>query len=166
MFHTLRFIAFLILVPGFVMGYMPYRILSTYHKPMEMGYWRYSGYIFLIAGSIFFLASIAAFFLHGKGTPTIWLLKPLKFLVGDEPKELVDKGIYRFSRNPMYLGVLGIILGLVLVNDSLSLLYYFITVFIIFNMGIMLVEEPRLKELHGQKFDEYKKKTPRWFWMI
>ena len=35
-----------------------------------------------------------------------------------------------------------------------------------FTMVIMVLEEPRLKELHGQKFDEYKKKVPRWFWKI
>ena len=164
--HTSRFIMFLILVPGFVMGYMPYRILASYHKPIGIGYWRYWGYVLLIAGGIFFLSSILSFFLHGKGTPTIWLLKPLKFLVGDEPKQLVDKGIYKFSRNPMYLGVLGILSGLTLVNDSLAMLYYFITIFIIFNMVVMVVEEPRLKELHGQKFEDYKKKVARWFWKL
>jgi protein-S-isoprenylcysteine O-methyltransferase Ste14 len=148
------------------MGYMPYWILTRYHSSIGIGNWGYSGYIFLIAGGIFFLASIAAFFLHGKGTPTIWLLKPIKFLVGDEPKELVDKGIYKFSRNPMYLGVLGIILGLALVNDSLALLYYFMTVFFIFNMVVMVLEEPRLKQLHGQKFADYKNKVPRWLWKI
>jgi len=164
--HTSRFIMFLILVPGVVMVYIPYRILVRYDKLIGIGYWKYGGYIFLIAGGILFLCSIAAFFLHGKGTPTIWLLKPLKFLVGDEPGELVDKGIYKFSRNPMYLGVLGVLLGLTLVNDSLAMLYYFITVLFIFNMVVLVLEEPRLKELHGEKFDEYKKKVPRWFWKI
>ena len=164
--HTLRFIAFLILVPGFVIMYMPYWIMVRYHEPLGIGDWGNAGYIFLVIGGIFFLSSIAAFFLHGKGTPAIWLLKPLKFLVGDEPKELVDKGIYKFTRNPMYLGALGIILGLTLVNDSLALLYYFITVFFIFNIVIRILEEPRLKELHGEKFSQYKKKVPRWFWKI
>lgn len=166
MLHTLRFIAFLILVPGFVIGYMPYWILSNYHKPVGIGGWRDTGYIFLIGGGILFLSSLTAFFLHGKGTPAIWLMKPLKFLVGDEPKELVDKGIYRFTRNPMYLGVLGVLLGLALLNDSLAMLYYFITVFFIFNIVVLAIEEPRLKVLHGQKFNEYKKKVPRWFWKI
>jgi protein-S-isoprenylcysteine O-methyltransferase Ste14 len=164
--HTIRFIAFLILVPGFVIGYMPWWILNTWQKTIGLGNWKYSGYLFLITGSIFFLASIAAFFVHANGTPAIWLLKPLKFLVGDEPKELVDEGIYKFSRNPMYLGVIGVLLGLTLVNDSLAMLYYFITVFFIFNMVVMLLEEPRLQELHGKKFTEYKKKVSRWFWKI
>jgi protein-S-isoprenylcysteine O-methyltransferase Ste14 len=145
---------------------MPYWILSNYHKPIGIDGWKYAGYIFLIAGSVLFLCSITAFFLHGKGTPALWLLKPLKFLVGDEPKELVDKGIYKFTRNPMYLGVLGVLLGLTLLNDSLAMLYYFITVFFIFNMVVLLLEEPRLMELHGQKFENYKKKVPRWFWKI
>jgi protein-S-isoprenylcysteine O-methyltransferase Ste14 len=166
MLYTFRFIAFLILVPGFVIGYMPYWILSNYHKPAGLGEWRYTGYIFLVGGGILFATSLAAFFLHGKGTPAIWLMKPLKFLVGEEPKELVDKGIYKFTRNPMYLGALGVLLGLALLNDSLTMLYYFISVFFIFNIVVLAIEEPRLKELHGQKFEEYKKKVPRWFWKI
>jgi protein-S-isoprenylcysteine O-methyltransferase Ste14 len=148
------------------MGYMPYRVLEKYSIPIGIGNWKYAGYLFCITGGFLFLCSIAAFFLHGKGTPAIWLLKPIKFLVGDEPKALVNQGIYKFSRNPMYLGVLGVLLGLTLVNDSLAMLYYFITVFIIFNIVIMAVEEPRLNELHGQKFDEYKKQVPRWFWKL
>ena len=166
MLHTLRFIAFLILVPGVVMGYIPYRILSVHPGNHAPGYLQYAGYIFLIAGAIMFVSSIAAFFLHGKGTPAIWLLKPLRFLVGDEPKELVDKGIYKLSRNPMYLGVLGVISGLALVNDSRAMLWYFLTVFCIFNLVVMLLEEPRLQKLHGEKFIDYKKKVPRWFWKI
>ncbi|HUS01652.1 MAG TPA: hypothetical protein VMY77_07990 [Chitinophagaceae bacterium] len=66
MLHTVRFIAFLILVPGFVIGYMPYWILSNYHKPVGISGWRYSGYIFLIGGGILFLSSIAEFFFMAK----------------------------------------------------------------------------------------------------
>ncbi|HUS03278.1 MAG TPA: methyltransferase, partial [Chitinophagaceae bacterium] len=159
--HTLRFIAFLVLVPGFVIGYMPYWILNRYHDTLGIRNWRFAGYILLITGSIFFLSSTVAFFIHGKGTPAIWLLKPIKFLVGDEPKELVNKGIYKFSRNPMYLGVLGVLLGLTFVNNSLAMLYYFIIVFFIFNMVVIVLEEPRLKKLYGKKFEDYKNKVPR-----
>ena len=66
----------------------------------------------LIAGVVLTTISLAEFALIGKGT----------FVHFDPPKEFIASGVYKFSRNPMYLGVLLIFIASGLVYHSVSLL--------------------------------------------
>lgn len=76
---------------------------------------------------------------------------------------LVTKGIYRFSRNPMYLGLLIWLLawGLYLGN-FLSLLFLPLFVYIITIQQIK-PEEKILEEKFGQTYLDYQKRVRRWF---
>ena len=82
-----------------------------------------------------------------------------------EPKQassLVTSGIFNFSRNPMYLGMLIILLSLsfkfnLIGGMTISLFFYiFITKFQI------IPEEAAMNELFGNEFIDYSKKTRRW----
>ena len=67
----------------------------------------------LIAGVVLTTISLAEFALIGKGT----------FVHFDPPKEFIASGVYKFSRNPMYLGVLLIFIASGLIYyQSVSLL--------------------------------------------
>ena len=82
-----------------------------------------------------------------------------------EPRQassLVSSGIFKYSRNPMYLGMLIILLALsfkfnLVGGIVISLFFYlFITKFQI------LPEEEAMNELFGDEFTEYSSRTRRW----
>ncbi len=76
--------------------------------------------------------------------------------------ELVTRGVYRISRNPMYVGD-------VLVNVSIGiacLSWVFLLVailnFLLLRYYVVVAEEPFLTEKYGDKYREYMSRTPRW----
>jgi protein-S-isoprenylcysteine O-methyltransferase Ste14 len=92
------------------------------------------------------------FYFIGKGTPV-----PI-----DPPKHLVIKGIYKRTRNPMYLSVLIIIFGYFLFFGHLALLMYLASLAGFFHLFVVLYEEPTLKKKFGKSYFRYLKEAPRW----
>ena len=58
-------------------------------------------------------------------------------------------GLYRFSRNPMYVGVLCLVSGLALLFRSASLALYAASLLVVFHLRVVLGEEPWLARTHG-----------------
>jgi protein-S-isoprenylcysteine O-methyltransferase Ste14 len=80
----------------------------------------------------------------------------------EESTALVTNGVYLFSRHPMYLGFVLILLGIALLLRSLTP-YVIIPVFaILMDRTFIEVEERMLEERFGQTWWEYKKKVRRW----
>jgi len=100
---ALRAIFFVLLLPGTVAGYIPFGILSTAGRlrAPELSLSSVGASILVIAGTVVLLRCVWDFFAKGKGT-----LAPI-----DPPRVLVVSGLYRFTRNPMYNGVLALTLG-------------------------------------------------------
>jgi protein-S-isoprenylcysteine O-methyltransferase Ste14 len=88
----------------------------------------------------------------GRGTPA-----PI-----DPPKELVVRGLYRYVRNPMYVGILSILLGEALLFASWRLFEYTAVVFIFFFLFVTLYEEPILRQKFGESYRRYCESVPRW----
>ena len=88
----------------------------------------------------------------GQGTPA-----PI-----DAPKHLVVRGLYRFVRNPMYVGVLLMLTGESRAFRSLRILIYAAIVFVFFNLFVIFYEEPALTRKFGAEYDEYMRRVPRW----
>jgi protein-S-isoprenylcysteine O-methyltransferase Ste14 len=147
-------ILFVILVPGTVAGYLPYRILRKYG---DLGYPSISvqtlfAAIVLLPG-IFILANcIWEFASYGRGTPAPF----------DPPKRLVARGMYRYTRNPMYSGMFLILLSETLLFASRAMLLYTAAVFAGFHLYVLLLEEPRLRKKFGESYREYCHAVPRW----
>lgn len=160
--NLIRLIIFTAIIPGLVVGYIPY-LLRSYSGLFEIGIFKYFGLILFTLGIILYLMSALSFLLKGKGTPTIWFAKHLKFLIGEEPIKLVSSGLYKMSRNPMYLGVLNIALGQALFFESTMNLIYAGFLIVFFHLVVVLVEEPHLKNKHGQEYMSYTRQVPRWF---
>ncbi|HMD82496.1 MAG TPA: isoprenylcysteine carboxylmethyltransferase family protein, partial [Anaerolineales bacterium] len=80
----------------------------------------------------------------------------------DPPRELVAVGFYRYVRNPMYVGVLAIIIGHFLWFGQWYLLVYAVIVFVAFNTFVTYYEEPTLKRKFGTAYEDYLKQVPRW----
>ncbi len=147
---------------GTVVGYIPYWLRSQYPQELELGTFKYLGWLFILFGVLLYGWSALTFLLKGDGTPAIWFTKHLKFLVGEEPRKIVTQGLYRFSRNPMYVGVLSFVVGEAFLLESRVLLTYSLIVSAVFYLTVVLVEEPHLKKKYGQEYVDYLQSTPRW----
>ncbi|MHA2027163.1 MAG: methyltransferase family protein [Candidatus Thorarchaeota archaeon] len=79
-----------------------------------------------------------------------------------KPSNLVLAGPYRFSRNPLYLGALVSLLGLVIVWSSVVIAFLMILVYIIFRYLFIKREELILEEEFGDQYREFKKRVGRW----
>lgn len=104
------------------------------------------------AGVIVLLWCVRDFYVAGKGTLAPW----------DPPRRLVRVGLYRFSRNPMYVGVLLILVGWTVAFQTRSLLIYTITVAILFHLRVIWFEEPWLARTFPDDWVRYKSSVKRW----
>ena len=150
----LRNLFFTILQPGIVVGLVPYWILknAAIDFPSHWTLLHCIGLIVFIPGLFIMLKCILQFAFEGKGT-----LSP-----ADPTKHLVVKGLYKYSRNPMYIGVLLILLGEWIFFQLHAMLIYTFLIFILFNLFILFVEEPRLKKDFKNDYEVYCKKVRRW----
>lgn len=122
------------------------RGITTYPWLLRIG-------ILLIAmGAAIYTWTMWDFASFGRGTPM-----PI-----DAPKKLVVRGLYRYTRNPMYLGVILIILGWVGVFEDGWLFAYALVVGLTVHLFVIGYEEPRLKQLFGKDYEVYLSMVSRW----
>ena len=150
----LKTFLFTIVVPGTVAGLMPYLLLSQLRilPPLPVGSMRYVGLVPLVLGVLTYLWCALEFALRGHGTPS----------PTDPPRELVVSGPYRHSRNPMYVAIASILLGVALFFGSTEVLLYATLVTLAFHLRIVGYEEPTLERSFGASFREYRSEVPRW----
>ena len=113
--------------------------------------WNLSGLIFLVSGITLNLIADRAF--HRVGTT----VKPYQ-----ESSDLVTSGVFQLSRNPMYLGMVLILIGVAVLLRSLSPLLIVIPFAILIDQIYIRVEEQMLTEKFGAKWQTYKQQTRRW----
>jgi protein-S-isoprenylcysteine O-methyltransferase Ste14 len=75
--------------------------------------------------------------------------------------ELIDHGVYRLTRHPMYLGIMIIYLGLTLSSISLASLIFLVIIFRFYNY-LAVYEETKLKGFFGEEYLGYMNKVRRW----
>jgi protein-S-isoprenylcysteine O-methyltransferase Ste14 len=148
---ALKSLLFLIVAPGMVAGYIPLVLLRR-GSQVETGFLAYLAIPLWLIGGAILLWSFWNFLIEGRGTPA-----PM-----DPPKELVVAGFYRYVRNPMYFGVLLILIGYFLWVGFWSLLVYTAFAFIATHLFVTLYEEPTLKKKFGKSYEDYLKQVPRW----
>ena len=106
----------------------------------------------VLAGAGVLLSCVWHFTVAGRGT-----LAPV-----DPPTRLVVSGLYRFCHNPMYSGVLTILVGEAWLFSSLTLLEYAAVVLVLVHLVVMLYEEPALDRKFGESYRSYRAAVPRW----
>ncbi len=158
----IRAIFFTILVPGIVAGYVPYLLKRNRLPDLIIGNFHRAGPIVMGCGILIYLLTLTSFLLRGKGTPAIWFSKAISFIIGEEPMKMVSSGLYKYSRNPMYLGVITTVAGEGIFFQHSILLWYTFALFIIFTLVVIFIEEPHLEEKFGEEYKKYKKRTGRW----
>ena len=150
----LKNLLFTILVPGTVAVYIPLQALGGLVRIRAMP-WRAVQYLSLIPvvlGVALYAWCVWNFAVVGRGTPA-----PV-----DAPKVLVTLGPYRHLRNPMYLGVLLVVLGEALLASSRSILLYSGILSLFFQLFVLLVEEPVLRRQFGTSYEDYCTAVRRW----
>ena len=109
--------------------------------------------IFLIIAAIIIILSMYKF---KKIKTTISPLRPNK------TSSLVNSGIYAYTRNPMYLGLLLMLFSTALFLKNL-ISFLIIPLFILFiTKNQILPEEEALENIFGEEYKNYKKKVRRW----
>jgi len=115
--------------------------------------WRYLGIIVIIFG--FSLSLGSGIFFRKLGTNP----RP-----GIQANVLVTKGPFRFTRNPMYLGLIAMLVGVSILLGSFSPPIVIPIIFWILHTQFVLQEEKWMESWFGESYLEYKSKTPRWLW--
>jgi len=145
---------FTVLVPGSVTLYFPYTLISHGGANLQA-----SGLAATLAASLCILCGVALylrcawdFAVFGLGTPA-----PI-----DPPRQLVVSGPYRWTRNPMYQGVLLILCAEVLLYPSQGLAIYVTSLALLFHCFVVFYEEPALASRFGEDYGNYCHQVPRW----
>jgi protein-S-isoprenylcysteine O-methyltransferase Ste14 len=153
-FLGLRSLLFLVLIPGTVAGYIPWRILRVRHElafPVPSMSAVAAASLALVGIGVL-LICVWDFFRAGRGT-----LAPF-----DPPTRLVVRGLYRFTRNPMYNGVTALLLGEAWFFQSGVLFQYALLIFVMFHLMVVIYEEPALTAKFGENYRAYRAAVPRW----
>jgi len=111
------------------------------------------GTFVILLGTVLVAWTILLFKTKGQGTPNPQL----------PPKVFIVSGPYRFSRNPMALGGLLIMLGEAAIYYSPSLLGLAILYGVVVYFNAMFIEEPELRKRFGEPYKDYLMRVPRFF---
>lgn len=76
---------------------------------------------------------------------------------------LVNDGLYRYSRNPIYVGLTAIYAGVALLADNLWMVGLLIPILIVMQRGVIAREEAYLTGKFGDAYLAYKSRVRRWF---
>ena len=145
----LRAIFAVLALPGIFAGLIPLLIVQS-DKGRGSGY--SIGGALMVIGIGILLSCVRDFLVIGKGTLAPW----------DAPKRLVVVGLYRFVRNPMYVGIITLLIGWCLWSGSKWLWVYLVVLTVAFHLRIVLYEEPRLAREFPEDWILYRERVNRW----
>jgi len=116
--------------------------------------WNGGSIALMIVGGAVMLWCVWDFAWTGRGTPAPF----------DPPRRLVVKGLYRFVRNPMYVGMALFLIGeaFVLPQVTRGMLITLAVLAVVVNVFILAYEEPTLRRLFGDDYARYCRNVRRW----
>ncbi len=131
---------------------LPLLIVNLFDvKPSQKILLAVNGILFIISGILICLRAMYVL-AKKKGTTTLAF----------KAKGIVKEDIYSRVRNPIYVGVILILIGETLIFPSLYMLLYTFSLFLLLHLWLIFVEEPFLQKNFGREFEEYKREVPRW----
>lgn len=142
---------FTVVVPGTIAGYIPWTMWRGLAPTSGVQAWLACTLIAL-GIAIYLSTAFWGFALIGGGTPAP--IAPTKILV--------VRGLHRFVRNPMYLGVALAIGGQAWLFHSLHIAIYMAGMLLTAHVFVLLYEEPTLQRQFGQEYESYRRQVPRW----
>jgi protein-S-isoprenylcysteine O-methyltransferase Ste14 len=106
-----------------------------------------------VAGLWGYLVCAWHFARKGRGTVAPW----------DGPRKLVQRGLYRWVRNPMYISLGLILLSEAVYFESWRIALYLLCMSCVAQLFVVLHEEPEMSFRFGAMYEDYKRVVPRWF---
>ncbi len=147
----LKNLLFTVLVPGTVAVYVPL-LMAQDHSAASGRPALAIALAILVLGAAIYAWCVWDFATFGRGTPA-----PI-----DAPKKLVVRGLYRYTRNPMYVGVLTVILGWAVLFQAVNLVVHALVIGTCFHLFIVFYEERHLVQEFGSQYETYRSSVPRW----
>lgn len=145
-------LAFVLVVPTTVIGYVPYVLTRWVQSAPLFPGARFVGIALFLAGLPLFVAFNLRFVREGKGTPA-----PIA-----PTRHLVVGGPFRYLRNAGYIAVLALVAAQGFFFGSGRVLVYAAALFVMFHTFVLLYEEPTLRRRFGGEYDAYCRQVPRW----
>lgn len=142
---------FTVFVPGTVAGYLPWRLRRDASPVTGVEEWAAIAVI-VVGIAIYLNTAFWGFALIGGGTPAP--IAPTKILV--------VRGLHRFVRNPMYIGVGLVVGGQAWLFHSPHIAIYLACFWVIAHLFILFYEEPTLRRQFGEEYERYRERVPRW----
>lgn len=113
--------------------------------------WRVPGIVLMLVGAA----------LSARGSLTFASLDT-NIKTFNDPDKLVDTGVFRFSRNPMYLGFLVLLIGVALVLGSLTAWLAPMAFLVAADRWYIPYEERRMNAIFGADYQRYQGNVRRW----
>lgn len=149
----LKNLAFTLIVPGFVVGWVPLHWFEKHPKWPAVWRWpQYTAALLVLLGATVFLASQWFFATRGQGTPAPF----------DPPVKFVRRGPYKWVRNPMYLAVFTLIGAEALFFRSWHITVYLVCLACGLHLFVLAYEEEALRRNFGAMYEDYRRDVPRW----
>ena len=145
----IRAIAAFIALPGVVAFGAPIAIGISAGRPVQHAA---LGSAVVCLGTLLLLWCVREFYVAGRGTLAPWA----------PPRHLVTTGPYRISRNPMYVGVVTILIAWSALWGSRALLIYTLVAMGAFHVRVRVAEEPWAARNFGAEWQAYRSRVPRW----
>lgn len=111
----------------------------------------YTGAVVMLAGLGFMMWAARVFRLAGTG-----------FRLQEGGSVLVTSGPFRYSRNPMYLGMLIWLIGFAVLLGSLVVFVFPVLFFLLAEFLLIPREERRMEQMFGERFTGYGRRVRRW----
>jgi protein-S-isoprenylcysteine O-methyltransferase Ste14 len=145
---------FIALVPCSVVAWIPLVMIDENEAmlPASLGVREVAALALAGAGVTVAFRSMLDFARIGFGTPA-----PI-----DPPKRLVVAGWYHYTRNPMYVGIAGVLLAEAIFFRSWALAVYAAAIVTMFHLFVVLYEEPTLARTFGADYAAYRAAVSRW----
>jgi protein-S-isoprenylcysteine O-methyltransferase Ste14 len=145
---------FFVVAPGTVAGLIPWLITGwEFHEPLP--YWVVAQVVGVVLVSTGLVPPVHAFveFVKAGGTPM-----PIA-----PTQHLVVSRFNRYVRNPMYVGLITVIVGQVLLFGQFSLLLYAAAAWVVTASFVRWYEEPTLTRHFGDEYETYRRAVPAWW---
>ena len=147
-------ILFSLIVLTFIIAGIPYLIHRSGLLQWTLAPWTTAlpGALTVFLGVLIYILCARDFARFGRGTPAVW----------DPPKTFVSRGLYRLVRNPMYLGIVLIVIGEACFFHSPPLLFLALLIWLMFHGFVLFYEEPTLTKTFGDSYRQYRVQVSRW----
>jgi protein-S-isoprenylcysteine O-methyltransferase Ste14 len=145
--------AFFVVAPGTFVGLIPWLITGwKFHEPLPYWVAAQAVGILLICGGLIPLVHAFVQYVKAGGTPM-----PIA-----PTQHLVVSGFNLYVRNPMYVGLLAIIVGQALLFGQVSVLLYAAIGWAAMASFVRWYEEPTLSRQFGAEYETYRQAVPAW----